>query len=150
MMRPSDEAPQALEGLDSTGVIVVVSEEIPVAEPAMQTAVEQRLRQAGLKVQTSPLDANWVFWVSVEGLKDCSRDGDHIGYSTRVGAELTGQQVVTLPSGEPGFGQVKLWTSGLFGGTGPELEELGQAVERAVEQVVDEFLNDWLAGNPER
>ena len=58
-MRPSDEAPQALEGLDSTGVIVVVSEEIPVAEPAMQTAVEQRRVQewlTGLRENASIVD----------------------------------------------------------------------------------------------
>jgi hypothetical protein len=135
---------RALVGLEGVQVVVegpgLEAERLGLSKNQIKTEVEQRLRQAGVRVLTNQeevetpgrpqLDVKIGASISKMGI---------IAYSINV--DLF--EIVTLFTGETAFATV--WEKGEAGSVG--LNNINQ-IQSRITILVDKFINDYLAANP--
>lgn len=128
----------SLEGWASVGLVVEPlagdAQDLGLSETEIRARIERRLRQAGLMVSDSAAGHVYFHLGLVVG---------KLGYSGAI--ELGFAQRVTLGSGRAGWGTT--WERGRVLG-GPH-EHLKGHVEGLLDQILDAFVSDWRAANPE-
>ncbi len=120
-----------------------------ISESRLKTIIELKLRTAGLRVlslEESVADPDNNPWVVLTLRTIPARvDGQLLGYS--FSTDLT---VLVFRYQAPGDAPmpVQLWQNA--GLNISPTERTASRIESAVAELLDEFLNDWLAANPRR
>ncbi len=121
--------PVVLEGIDEQG------RDAGLSQQAIKNQVELRLRQASISVAAESFGLEHFLYVVV------TLAGTRANYAANVSVQF--QDYVEVSNGTTTF--VTTWDSGkvLLGGAPPN-----GRVRSALDELLDEFLNDWLAANP--
>ena len=138
----------SLRGL--AGVEVVVESLDPEAEQdglhnsQLQTDIELRLRKVGIKVESGPKALNIpgmpTLYVNINTIKKESGS-----YAYRVDVELQ-QSVILDRNRSLIIMSATTWNTGMLGMVGSN--NMPATVREAVGDLVDKFINDFLAENP--
>ncbi len=145
----------SLAAKDHFVVSVDVQKEVKkygVTDLFVQTAVELRLREKGIKTQEGPppKDVNGVARSRYAGLLEVTLSGSRTEVADLTAVSVSAsfyQDVALLGTETPVFALASTWSRGgfiLLVGT----QNVREACERALEVVVDAFSTDWLATRP--
>ena len=122
--------------------------EIGLDTSRLRTVTELRLRTAGLEVV--PVDPSAILRVPVLGVNvtaiaTSQYNGRALGYAYSTNVKLSGAGRLMADSAV--LGELVLWQAGRINSTPTDL---AGDVEKTVDDLLDRFLNDWLAANPKR
>jgi hypothetical protein len=143
---------ESLRGVAGVQVIIEtmkpVMERMGLTEQLLQTDVELRLRKAGVPVLSQaerlPLpDMPWLY-VRVAGLEDRTTSGHLLGYAYAIVVGF--YQNVLLARDFSPYPGARTWDAERIGITS---RDAGRVIRDAVGDLVDQFINDYLAVNPE-
>ncbi|MDA2927709.1 hypothetical protein MYX78_10860 [Acidobacteria bacterium AH-259-G07] len=143
---------ESLRGLEGVEVLVAIGEpivEAGLSKHQLQVDVELRLRKAGIKVLTE--EERWntpgspFLFASVIGVR-ISRSETRSGYAYQMKLYLN--QQVTLSRDLEKTDAFTWHTAGVIGIT--PRDSLTRNIREAIADMVDEFINDYLAINPKQ
>jgi hypothetical protein len=139
---------RSLVGLREVAVVVEALQDESVRDGLstqdIRTYVELRLRQSGISIPTVPtgIGGAWLYInVNVQKRTDIALYAVNVHVSLNQDVILLRDPMTTV------FGIPTWWREGVFT-TGSSL--LREGTRRSVRDLVDEFLNDYLAANPKR
>ncbi len=141
---------KSLKGLGGVSVVIddldSDAQEAGLTKSQLQTDVELRMRKSSVQVANN---SHGYLYVVVSMLKiRTSESKTRIGMGYTCFVQLSFIQQVVLLRDSSIAVAASTWRSGGYQGIVPAMDDATRAVREALGNLVDEFINDYLAENP--